>query len=154
MKTTCSRDPMAWLDYGPRHELERAPTFYELFDRTHKKKGMDDYVSESAEDGGSLCRGHSPARLGSRGLGQYSGRAEEGLSVRLWGQPRYYSSVVLICEFGRSSGIREFICCATRQWCRGDENPHPGRATDALWRYGLAVDLSHAGSTPLTTSPS
>ncbi|MQM08183.1 hypothetical protein Taro_041036 [Colocasia esculenta] len=31
------------------HELERAPTFRELFDRTHKRKGMtDDYVSESA----------------------------------------------------------------------------------------------------------
>ncbi|MQL95577.1 hypothetical protein Taro_028246 [Colocasia esculenta] len=31
-----------------RHELERAPTFRELFDRTHKRKGTDDYVSESA----------------------------------------------------------------------------------------------------------
>ncbi|MQL75836.1 hypothetical protein Taro_008192 [Colocasia esculenta] len=30
------------------HEFERAPTFRELFDRTHKRKGMDDYVSESA----------------------------------------------------------------------------------------------------------
>ncbi|MQM18706.1 hypothetical protein Taro_051700 [Colocasia esculenta] len=30
------------------HELERAPTFRELFDRTHKRKGTDDYVSESA----------------------------------------------------------------------------------------------------------
>ncbi|MQM01715.1 hypothetical protein Taro_034471 [Colocasia esculenta] len=30
-----------------RHELERAPTFRELFDRTHKRKGTDDYVSES-----------------------------------------------------------------------------------------------------------
>ncbi|MQM10098.1 hypothetical protein Taro_042987 [Colocasia esculenta] len=30
------------------HELERAPTFCELFDRTHKRKGTDDYVSESA----------------------------------------------------------------------------------------------------------
>ncbi|MQL84146.1 hypothetical protein Taro_016650 [Colocasia esculenta] len=30
------------------HELERAPTFRELFNRTHKRKGMDDYVSESA----------------------------------------------------------------------------------------------------------
>ncbi|MQM07877.1 hypothetical protein Taro_040728 [Colocasia esculenta] len=30
------------------HELERAPTFHELFDRTHKRKGTDDYVSESA----------------------------------------------------------------------------------------------------------
>ncbi|MQM20083.1 hypothetical protein Taro_053098 [Colocasia esculenta] len=30
------------------HELERAPTFRELFDRTHKRKRTDDYVSESA----------------------------------------------------------------------------------------------------------
>ncbi|MQM07211.1 hypothetical protein Taro_040049 [Colocasia esculenta] len=30
------------------HELECAPTFRELFDRTHKRKGMDDYVRESA----------------------------------------------------------------------------------------------------------
>ncbi|MQM11977.1 hypothetical protein Taro_044889 [Colocasia esculenta] len=88
-KTTGSRDPTAWMDYGPvwlrrdyweflchcwaaepwqdrsqwlnaieqlirrrmcilRHELEHAPTFHELFDRTHKRKGIDDYVSESA----------------------------------------------------------------------------------------------------------
>ncbi|MQM02203.1 hypothetical protein Taro_034966 [Colocasia esculenta] len=31
-----------------RHELELAPTFRELFDQTHKQKGSDDYVSESA----------------------------------------------------------------------------------------------------------
>ncbi|MQL97874.1 hypothetical protein Taro_030566 [Colocasia esculenta] len=30
------------------HELERAPTFCELFDRTHKRKGTDDYVSDNA----------------------------------------------------------------------------------------------------------
>ncbi|MQM06272.1 hypothetical protein Taro_039091 [Colocasia esculenta] len=30
------------------HELERAPTFRKLFDQTHKRKWMDDYVSESA----------------------------------------------------------------------------------------------------------
>ncbi|MQL87414.1 hypothetical protein Taro_019938 [Colocasia esculenta] len=30
------------------HELERAPTFCELFVRTHKRKGTYDYVSESA----------------------------------------------------------------------------------------------------------
>ncbi|MQL83196.1 hypothetical protein Taro_015687 [Colocasia esculenta] len=29
-----------------RDELERAPTFCELFDRTDKRKGTDDYVSE------------------------------------------------------------------------------------------------------------
>ncbi|MQL81414.1 hypothetical protein Taro_013855, partial [Colocasia esculenta] len=89
MKTTGNRDPMAWLDYGPRwaagpwqqrsqavirnrsthpeknmhtsgsvsyathsqklhHEFERATTFRELFDQTHKQKGTDDYVSKSA----------------------------------------------------------------------------------------------------------
>ncbi|MQL86932.1 hypothetical protein Taro_019469 [Colocasia esculenta] len=101
-KTTGSRDPMAWMDYGLvwlrrdyweslchhwatgpwqersqaakrnktthseknlhtsgsvsyathskklRHELECAPTFRELFDRTHKRKRTDGYVSESA----------------------------------------------------------------------------------------------------------
>ncbi|MQM19224.1 hypothetical protein Taro_052224 [Colocasia esculenta] len=31
-----------------RHELERCPTFHKLFDHTHKRKGEDDYVSESA----------------------------------------------------------------------------------------------------------
>ncbi|MQM06595.1 hypothetical protein Taro_039423, partial [Colocasia esculenta] len=31
-----------------RYELKRAPTFHELFDRTHKRKGTYDYVSESA----------------------------------------------------------------------------------------------------------
>ncbi|MQM20111.1 hypothetical protein Taro_053126, partial [Colocasia esculenta] len=30
------------------HELERTSTFCELFDQTHKRKGTDDYVSESA----------------------------------------------------------------------------------------------------------
>ncbi|MQM11692.1 hypothetical protein Taro_044601 [Colocasia esculenta] len=101
-KTTGSRDPTTWMDYGSvwlrrgyweslchrwttgpwqersqaakrnraalpkknvhtsgsvsyathsqklRHELKRAPTFCKLFDRTHKQKGTDDYVSESA----------------------------------------------------------------------------------------------------------
>ncbi|MQM16459.1 hypothetical protein Taro_049416 [Colocasia esculenta] len=37
-----------WTMAGERHELERAPTFRELFDQTHKWKGIDDYVSESA----------------------------------------------------------------------------------------------------------
>ncbi|MQM01273.1 hypothetical protein Taro_034025, partial [Colocasia esculenta] len=36
------------FDMFMRHEHERAPTFRELFDRTHKRKGTDDYVSESA----------------------------------------------------------------------------------------------------------
>ncbi|MQL82988.1 hypothetical protein Taro_015466, partial [Colocasia esculenta] len=48
MKTTGNQDPMAWLDYGPHHEFERAPTFRELFNQTHKRNGTDDYVSESA----------------------------------------------------------------------------------------------------------
>ncbi|MQM23160.1 hypothetical protein Taro_056223 [Colocasia esculenta] len=51
MKTTGSQDPMAWLSEEGllgRHELERAATFRELFNRTHKRKGRDDYVSESA----------------------------------------------------------------------------------------------------------
>ncbi|MQM19790.1 hypothetical protein Taro_052801 [Colocasia esculenta] len=47
-KTTGSWEPTAWMDYDPRHELERSLTFCEVFDRTHKRKGTDDYVSESA----------------------------------------------------------------------------------------------------------
>ncbi|MQM09501.1 hypothetical protein Taro_042375, partial [Colocasia esculenta] len=47
-KITGSQDPTAWMDYGLHHELERASTFRELFDRTHKWKGTDDYVSKSA----------------------------------------------------------------------------------------------------------
>ncbi|MQM11399.1 hypothetical protein Taro_044307 [Colocasia esculenta] len=104
MKTTGSRDPMAWLDYGPvwlrrdyweslchrwatgpwqersqvakrnrsthqeknvhtsgsvsyathsqklHHELERAPTFCKLFDRTHKQKGTNDYHYKKKRD--------------------------------------------------------------------------------------------------------
>ncbi|MQM08480.1 hypothetical protein Taro_041337, partial [Colocasia esculenta] len=30
------------------HKLEHAPTFHELFDQTHKRKGTNDYVNESA----------------------------------------------------------------------------------------------------------
>ncbi|MQM05026.1 hypothetical protein Taro_037835, partial [Colocasia esculenta] len=40
--------PFVWellFDMFTRHELERAPTFRELFDRTHKRKGTDDYVT-------------------------------------------------------------------------------------------------------------
>ncbi|MQL92168.1 hypothetical protein Taro_024788 [Colocasia esculenta] len=47
-KISGNQDPMAWKDYGPSHELARPPIFRELFDRTHKRKGTDDYVSESA----------------------------------------------------------------------------------------------------------
>ncbi|MQL91046.1 hypothetical protein Taro_023643 [Colocasia esculenta] len=47
-KITGSQDPTAWMDYSLYHKLERAPTFRELFDRTHKRKGTKDYVSESA----------------------------------------------------------------------------------------------------------
>ncbi|MQL83454.1 hypothetical protein Taro_015931 [Colocasia esculenta] len=47
-KIVGSQDPTGWMDYGPRHELERATTFRKLFDRTHQWKETDDYVSESA----------------------------------------------------------------------------------------------------------
>ncbi|MQL88391.1 hypothetical protein Taro_020949 [Colocasia esculenta] len=41
--------PLSSLGYWTmHHKLERAPTFCELFDQTHKRKGTDDYVSESA----------------------------------------------------------------------------------------------------------
>ncbi|MQM05845.1 hypothetical protein Taro_038661 [Colocasia esculenta] len=191
MKTTSSRDPTTWLDYGPvwlrrdyweslchrwatgpwqersqaakrnrpahpeknvhtsgsisyathsqklRHELERAPTFCKLFDGTHKRKGTDDYVSESArmiaETYDRTLADHYAEGTPQPHLGPEAWvDAAEGPSARLWGQPGYYSSVVLICEFGRSSGLCEFICCAARQWWRGHEKPHPGRATAAV----------------------
>ncbi|MQL74555.1 hypothetical protein Taro_006927, partial [Colocasia esculenta] len=72
-KIASSQDPTTWMDYDRaakrnqagnvhtsgsvsyethnqklHHELERAPTFRDLFDQTHKQKGTDDYVSESA----------------------------------------------------------------------------------------------------------
>ncbi|MQM00282.1 hypothetical protein Taro_033012, partial [Colocasia esculenta] len=47
-KIAGSQDPMAWMDYGLCHKLEHAPTFCELFYRTHKRKGTDEYVSKSA----------------------------------------------------------------------------------------------------------
>ncbi|MQL81158.1 hypothetical protein Taro_013622 [Colocasia esculenta] len=140
-----------------RHELERAPTFRELFDRTHKQKGTDDYVSESARtivETYDRTMADRYAEGTPQGLGRRNRRAEEGPSVRLWGQPGYYSSVVLICEFGRSSGLCEFICCAARQWWRGHEKPHPGRATATVCHDGRATDHCHPRSRPLTASPS
>ncbi|MQM00621.1 hypothetical protein Taro_033358, partial [Colocasia esculenta] len=76
-KIAGSQNPTTWMDYGLvtkhnraahleknvhtsgsvsyatcmqklRYELECAPTFHKLFDRTHKRKGIDDYASESA----------------------------------------------------------------------------------------------------------
>ncbi|MQL89545.1 hypothetical protein Taro_022122 [Colocasia esculenta] len=47
-KITGSQDPTSWMHYGLHYELGRAPTFRELFDQTHKQKGMDGYVSQSA----------------------------------------------------------------------------------------------------------
>ncbi|MQM07916.1 hypothetical protein Taro_040765 [Colocasia esculenta] len=101
---------------GEHHELERAPTFCELFNRTHKRKGTDDYVSESALTitetydrmmADHYAEGTSQPDLNSEAWVDAAG----GPSVWLWEQPGYYSSVVLICEFSRSSGLREFVCC-------------------------------------------
>ncbi|MQM23327.1 hypothetical protein Taro_056391 [Colocasia esculenta] len=148
---------------GSRHELERAPTFCELFDRTHKRKGTDDYVSESARTIAETYD-RTMANLYVEGTPQPDldpkarVDAAGGLSVRLWGQPGYYSSVVLICEFSRSSGLREFICCDARQWWRQHQNPHPGRAVvvgaAAPWRHGRAAGGCYPRSRPLTASPS
>ncbi|MQM08638.1 hypothetical protein Taro_041495 [Colocasia esculenta] len=105
------------------HELERAPTFRELFDQTHKQKGTYDYVSESARTiaetydrtmGDRYAEGTPQPDLDPEAWVNAAG----GPSVRLWGQPGYYSSVVLIYEFSRSSSLCEFICCDIRQWWR------------------------------------
>ncbi|MQL75510.1 hypothetical protein Taro_007877 [Colocasia esculenta] len=113
-----------WTTAGERHELECAPTFRELFDWTHKRKGMDNYVSESARtvsetyDRTMVDRYVESTPQPDLDPGAWAVVAG-GPSVRLWGQPKYYSSVVLICEFGHSSSIRESICCDARQWWRG-----------------------------------
>ncbi|MQL73897.1 hypothetical protein Taro_006253 [Colocasia esculenta] len=100
-----------------RHELERAPTFLKLFDQTHKQKGTDDYVSESARTiletydrtiADRYVEGTPQPDLDPEAWVDAVG----GPSVWLRGQLGYYSSVVLIREFGRSSGLRELIYCA------------------------------------------
>ncbi|MQL97469.1 hypothetical protein Taro_030160, partial [Colocasia esculenta] len=101
---------------GSRHELKRAPTFRELFDWTHKRKGTDDYVIESAHTIAETYDRTMADRY-AEGTSQADMDPDawvdpvEGPSVRLWGQAGYYSSVVLICEFSHSFGLREFICC-------------------------------------------
>ncbi|MQM02206.1 hypothetical protein Taro_034969, partial [Colocasia esculenta] len=111
------------------HDLERAPTFRELFDRTHKRKGTDDYVTESARTiaetyvrtmAERYAEGTPQPDLDADASVEAAGVPRKGgSSVRIWGQPGYSSSVVLICQFDRSPGTREFIFCASRQWCRG-----------------------------------
>ncbi|MQM17996.1 hypothetical protein Taro_050979 [Colocasia esculenta] len=103
-----------------RHELEHAPTFRELFDRTHKRKGTDDYVSESAR---TIAETYDRTMTDcyAEGTPQPDSDPEAWVdatgapSVQFWGQSGYYSSAVLICEFSRSSGLREFVCCDTPQ---------------------------------------
>ncbi|MQM18040.1 hypothetical protein Taro_051024 [Colocasia esculenta] len=115
-----------------RHELERAPTFRELFDRTHKQKGTDDYETYDRTMTDRYAEG----------------TPQPDLDLDAWvdaaGGP----------SFRRSSSLREFICCDAQQWWRGHENPHPGRATTALWHHGPAADLYHLRSRFLTASPS
>ncbi|MQL79432.1 hypothetical protein Taro_011869 [Colocasia esculenta] len=109
-----------WTMAVERHELERAPTFRKLFDRTHKRKGTYDYISESAR---MIVETYdrTMAKRYLEGTPQPDLDPEAwvdavgGQSVQFWGQFGYYSSVVLICEFSRSSGLREFICCNAPQ---------------------------------------
>ncbi|MQM12737.1 hypothetical protein Taro_045655 [Colocasia esculenta] len=80
-------------DVSYRHEFERAPTFRELFDRTHKRKETNDYVSESARTiaetydktmADRYAEGTPPPDLDPEAWVDAAG----GPSVRLWGQPR------------------------------------------------------------------
>ncbi|MQL74643.1 hypothetical protein Taro_006997 [Colocasia esculenta] len=68
-----------------------------------------------------------------------------------------YPSVVLKCEFSRSSGLHEFVCCDAPQRWRGHQNPHPGRAitaaTTAPWRHGRAARGGHPRSMHRIASP-
>ncbi|MQM12216.1 hypothetical protein Taro_045136, partial [Colocasia esculenta] len=77
------------------HELERAPTFRKLFDRTHKRKGTDDYVSESARTSAETydrtmadryAEGTPQPDLDPEAWVDAAGEPRKlGSSVRLWG---------------------------------------------------------------------
>ncbi|MQM15066.1 hypothetical protein Taro_048003 [Colocasia esculenta] len=155
------------FDMFTHHELKRAPTFRELFDRTHKRKGTDDYVSESARMivetydrmmADHYAKGTPQPDLDPEALVNTAGEPKKGPSVWLSGQPRYYSSVVLIYEFSHSSGLREFVCCDARQWWRQHQNPHPRRAVAvaaaAPWHHDRATGGCHLRSRHLTASHS
>ncbi|MQL86603.1 hypothetical protein Taro_019135 [Colocasia esculenta] len=49
-KNVHSRGSVSYVTHNQKlhHEFERAPAFRELFDWTHKRKGTNDYISESA----------------------------------------------------------------------------------------------------------
>ncbi|MQL68131.1 hypothetical protein Taro_000396, partial [Colocasia esculenta] len=109
------------------HDLERAPTFRELFDRTHKRKGTDDYVTESVR---------TIAETYDRTMAERytEGTPQPDLDVDAWVEAAGVPRKGRVYGFGDSldthrvlssyaSSIaplaREFIFCAARQWCRG-----------------------------------
>ncbi|MQL84609.1 hypothetical protein Taro_017131 [Colocasia esculenta] len=49
-KNVHTSGPVSYATHNQKlhHELECSPTFRELFDQTHKRKGTDDYVRKSA----------------------------------------------------------------------------------------------------------
>ncbi|MQL87145.1 hypothetical protein Taro_019687 [Colocasia esculenta] len=126
------------------HEFERAPTFLELFDQTHKRKGTEDYVSKSAR---------TIAETYDRTMAERyaEGTPQPDLDPEAWvdaaGGPRK----------GRVYGFGDSLDTAPvlSSYASSIASPaYTSSATDAVRRYGSAVDLSHAGSTTHTASTS
>ncbi|MQL78737.1 hypothetical protein Taro_011155, partial [Colocasia esculenta] len=127
-----------------RHELEHAPTFRELFDRTHKRKGTNDYVSERARTiaetydrtmADRYAEGTPQPYLDLEAWVDAVGGPRKG---RVYGFGDSLDTTPVLSSYASSvsSGLCEFICCDAQQWWRGQENPHPERATAALWCHG------------------
>ncbi|MQL83156.1 hypothetical protein Taro_015638, partial [Colocasia esculenta] len=168
-------DPMAWIDYGPVwmrrdyweslcHRWATGP-WQEGSQAAERNRAA--HPEKNVHTSGSISYATPNQKLDRTIADCYAEGTPQpnldpevwvdatgGPSVRLWGQPRYYCNVVLICDFGCPSGLCEFICCDAWQWWRGHKNPHLGRATAALWRHGRAYDLCHPRSRPLTGIPS
>ncbi|MQL76078.1 hypothetical protein Taro_008460 [Colocasia esculenta] len=70
-----------WTMAGERHALEHAPTFRELFDQTHKRKGTDDYETYDETMTDHYVEGTPQPDLDLEAWVDAAGAP----SVRLWG---------------------------------------------------------------------
>ncbi|MQL85736.1 hypothetical protein Taro_018265 [Colocasia esculenta] len=90
------------MSYVTHNQKLLALAFRELFDRTHKRKGTDDYVNESAR---MIIETYDRTMVDryEKGTPQPDLNPEAwvdtvgGPSVRFWGQPGYYS--IVLCRF-------------------------------------------------------